>query len=102
MTSPARLKWVNADPAAANAGVGPMAQIGQTDDERRADAEPMSSIKDLLAPEVRRALAELVAARQPAVSGDLGDDLPEQVGDRADREGREQHGRRPAPPSQQI
>ena len=52
----------------------------------------MSSIKDLLPPEVRRALADLVAARQPAVTDDLGDDLPEHVDDRADGEGREQHG----------
>ena len=79
-----------------------MAQIGQTYDERSADAEPMSSIKDLLPPEVCRALADLVAARQPAVSGDLGDDLHEHVGERADGEGREQHGRRPAPPSPQT
>ncbi len=61
----------------------------------------MSSIRDLLAPDVRRALAELVAAQQPEVPGDLSDDLPEHEGDRADREGREQHGRRPAPPSQE-
>ncbi len=62
----------------------------------------MSSIRDLLPPDVRRALAELVAAQQREVSGDLGDDLPEHEGDRADGEDREQHARhRPARPSEQ-
>ena len=61
----------------------------------------MARIKDLLPPDVRRALADLGAARQPAVTDDLGDDLPEHVEDRADGEGREQHERHPASPSQQ-
>jgi hypothetical protein len=75
--------------------------MGQTADEISADAEPMSSVQDLLPPDVRLALAELVATRQPGVTGDLGDDLPEHEGDRADGEGRVQRERHPAPPSQQ-
>ena len=60
----------------------------------------MASIEDLLPPDVRRALADLAAARQPAVTDDAGDDLPEHVEDRAGGEGREQHERHPASPSQ--
>ena len=59
----------------------------------------MARIKDLLPPDVRRALADLAAARQPAVTDDLGDHLPEHVDDRADGKGREQHERSPASPS---
>jgi hypothetical protein len=61
----------------------------------------MACIEDLLAPDVRQALADLAAARQPAVTDDLGADLPEHVEDRAGVEGREQYERHPASPSQQ-
>ena len=50
---------------------------------------------------MRRGLADLAAARQPAVTDDDGDDRAEHAEDRADGEGREQHERNPAPPVQQ-
>ena len=61
----------------------------------------MASIEDLLPPDVRRALADLAAARQTALTDGLDDDLPEHVEDRADGEGREKHERHPDSPSQQ-
>jgi hypothetical protein len=61
----------------------------------------MTSIEHLLPPDVCRALADLAAARQPAVTDDDGDDRAEHVKDRSDREGRDQHQRHPALPSQQ-
>jgi hypothetical protein len=60
----------------------------------------MAPIKDLLPPDVRRALAGLAAAQQPTVTDDLRADPPEHADEPADREAREQNERRPASPSQ--
>ena len=67
---------------------------------RHEHASLMANIEDLLPPDVRRALTDLVAARQPAVTDDVGEDLQEHVEDRTDGEGREKHERHPASPSQ--
>jgi hypothetical protein len=60
----------------------------------------MAPIKDLLPPDVRRALAGLATAQQPTVTDDLRADPPEHADEPADREAREQNERRPASPSQ--
>jgi len=61
----------------------------------------MARIKDLLPPDVRRALADLAAASQPTGTDRLGDGPPVHADDRGDRKAREQHEHRPASPSQQ-
>src|SRR4051812_28357991 len=78
-----------------------MAHMGQAAAGERADAEPMARIQDLLPEDVRLALADLAAPRQPAATDDLGDDLPQHVDDRGGWEGRAREERRPASPSQQ-
>jgi hypothetical protein len=60
----------------------------------------MARIKDLLAPNVRRALADLATAQQPAVTHDLGDYPPEHADVHDDREGHERRERRAVSPSQ--
>jgi hypothetical protein len=70
-------------------------------DEKRAHAEPMARIEDLLHPNVRQALADLAAAPQPAGTDHLGDVPLEHVGDRGNGEADVQYGLRPASPPQQ-
>jgi hypothetical protein len=56
---------------------GAPVRAGKCRFQRQAGAEPWRASRISCPPDVRRALADLAAARQPAVTDDLGDDLPE-------------------------
>jgi hypothetical protein len=77
-----------------------MAQTGQAADEKSADPELVSRIKDLLPPDVRRALANLAAAARHAVADDLGEGSSQPADDRAEPESGARHGGRTASRSQ--